>query len=299
MRLFKSVRSRPFRFAVVLNPVFRGCILAWCSGASVRVGYLRDYERKQTTWGIGKRLLTHPYLPREEKIHEVERYLDLLRLFGLTVRDEEAVPRLAITEEAQMFGLREAESLNGGQGPFVVINPGAGWEMRRWPSERFCAIADWLIDRFDARVAFVGGLGEAELIESIRSSMVHASVSYAGRTSLSRLAGLLSFSDLFLTNDTGALHIAAALDVPTVALFGPGDPVKVRPLSPRARVLHHPVPCSPCQVQYTDKCRDNLCMQAISVEEVMSAVHAVLVGMGNGPVAPLQGVVRSGSTSDV
>lgn len=142
-----------------------------------------------------------------------------------------------------------------------------------------------------------GGRGEIVLINSIRKQMARESASCAGQMTLSQLAGLLSCCDLFLTNDTGALHIAAALSIPTIALFGPGDPVKVRPLSPRARVLHHPVPCSPCQVQYSDKCRDNLCMQAISVDEVMSAIDAVLVGRGGGPVAPLQGVVRSGSAS--
>jgi ADP-heptose:LPS heptosyltransferase len=106
--------------------------------------------------------------------------------------------------------------------------------------------------------------------------MVRKSASCAGQTTLSQLAGLLSCCDLFLTNDTGALHIAAALDVPTVALFGPGDPVKVRPLSARALVFHHPISCSPCQVQYTDKCRDNLCMQMISVDEAKATIEKVL-----------------------
>ncbi len=277
MRLIKAVRSRPYRIAVVLNPVFRGSILAWCSGAPVRLGYLRDYERKQSMYGLERLLLTHSYLPHGEKLHEVERYLDLLRMFGLDVMAEETIPRLVLTEAAREYGRSVVQRLNGTpQGPLVAINPGAGWEMRRWPPQRFAAIGDWMVERFGATVLFVGGVKEGAFISSIRKQMVRKSTSFEGQTTLSQLAGLLFHCDLFLTNDTGALHIAAALDVLTIALFGPGDPVKVRPLSPHATLLYHRVPCSPCQVQYTDKCQTNICMQQITLDEVKAAVLSVL-----------------------
>lgn len=275
MKLINEVRRHSYRMAIVLNPVFRGALLARLSGAPVRIGYLCDYERRQTMRGYERLLLTHAYEPREEKVHEVERYLDLLKMFGLIVHDRRMIPQLVLTEQARSSGASAAKNLNGSYGPVVAINPGAGWEMRQWPRERFPVIADWLIERFCAQVVFVGGHREVKLIENIRNRMAHASISYAGKTSLSMLAGVLTRSDLFLTNDTGALHIAAALDVPTVALFGPGDLVKVRPLSPRVRVLRHQVPCSPCQAQYTNKCKDNLCMQKITIDEVKAAIDDV------------------------
>lgn len=275
-KFIKKVRTYSYRMAVVLNPIFRGGLLARLSGAPVRIGYRRDYERRQTMWGCEKILLTHTYEPREEKIHEVERYLDLLKMFGLIVHAEQIVPRLVLSEQARSFGFSVVKDLDEHHEPVVVINPGAGWEMRRWPSERFLVVADWLIERFNARVVFVGGHREIELIENIRNRMAHASISYAGKTSLSTLAGLLGSSDLFLTNDTGALHIAAALDTPTVALFGPGDLVKVRPLSPRARIIYHQISCNPCKAQYTYKCRENLCMRKITIDEVKAAIDKEL-----------------------
>lgn len=277
LRLVREIRCSPYRMAVVLNPILRGSLLARCSGAPVRIGYRHDYERKQSMWGLRCALLTHSYVPRDEKLHEVERYLDLLRMFGLAVREEELLPRLTLTEKARAFGQMTARRLiNSRAGPLVVMNPGAGWELKQWPYERFAAVGDWAIERFGAHVLFVGAAQEVALSERIRGVMARESVSYVGRTSLPQLAGLLSQCDLVLTNDTGALHIAAALDVPTIALFGPGDPEKFRPLSRQATVFYHQVPCSPCKVQYTDKCHDNICMQQITVDEVKVAITKTL-----------------------
>ena len=295
-RLVKEVRRHPHRMVVVLNPLFRGSVLAWCSAAPVRVGYLRDYERKQSLWGLGRLLLTHSYLPRDRSIHEVERYLDLMRMFGLSVTDGEKVLRLVLTEETREFGhsiVRRAGDAH--QGPPVAISPGAGWELRRWPEERFAEIADWLAEQYDARIIYLGGRAERGLVSRIIGRMRYAAESFAGRTTLSELAGLIAASELLLANDSGVMHIAAALHVPTIALFGPGDPVKVRPLSPHATVLYHKVPCSPCRVQYTNKCQNNICMQQISVNEVKAAISRVLGRKAKVRWVPSREAVRSAS----
>ncbi len=277
-RLVVAVRRRRPRLAIVLNPVFRGALLAWLAGIPVRVGYQRDYERRQSMWGTSRLLLTHGYVPREAPMHEVERYLELLTAFGMTIHAEDRRPRLVLTEVARAFGQAATARPSPHRGPIVVIHPGARWVMRQWPADRVAAIADWLVAQYDARVVFVGSGQERALVATIQAQMQHPATSCVGQTTLPQLAGLLAQAHLFLAHDTGPLHIAAALDVPTVALFGPGDPVKVRPRSETVTVLHHPMPWGPCRVQYTTRCQSNLCMQAISVEEVAAALARVLGG---------------------
>lgn len=277
MQLVQAVRRRRYRMAVVLNPVFRGAVLAWCAGIPQRVGYLRDYERKQSLWGLGRFLLTHPFLPQEKKIHEVERYLNLARMFGLEMRPEDALPRLKLTQEAKDFGHGVTQSLcENGEKPLVALLPGGGWKMRWWPADRFAAIGDWLAAAYGARILLLGSKEEESLAEQVRSRMKQPAVSYAGETTLTQLAGVLSRCSLLLSNDTGVVHLAAALDIPVLALFGPGDPVKVRPLSEQAVVIHHPVPWGPCRVQYTNRCRNNLCMKDIPIEEIQEAIREIL-----------------------
>lgn len=264
MRLYSKVNKLKPRMAVVLNPIFRGSILAWASGAEVRLGYARDYEKQQFSWWLEKKLLTHTYSPREEKMHEVDRYLDLLQMYGVPVTESDKKPRLPILKVK-----RGAEVL-------AVINVGTGWKMRQWPDERIAMTADFLKSGFGAKVIFCGGLGDKVLADSIQSRMRTKAENLCGKTSLKEFAEILSACDLFITPDTGSLHLAAAMDIPTIALFGPGDLVKVRPRSEKVKVLYHHISCSPCRFQYTDKCGNNLCMQEITVGEVMKAVETFL-----------------------
>lgn len=280
--LIEKVRTHAFRMVVVLNPIFRGSLLAWLSGAPSRIGYFRDYEHKQSLHGLERFLLTHAYEPRDERIHEVERYLDLLRMFGLQIPEKDVSPRLDMKTELQPhLNQKPADKEPVHRRPTVAINAGAAWNMRCWPEERFAEIADWIAREYKAEILFLGNKDEKEHVAQITGKMHGQAKSLVGQTDLVQLTAVLSQCDLFLTNDTGPMHIAASLGVPTIAFFGPGDPVKVGPLSPKAKILHHPMPCSPCQFQYTNRCENNLCMQEISVEEVKKAISGIL-GESNG-----------------
>lgn len=264
LKLTAEIRKAGASTVFVLNPVFRGAVLAKLSGASERVGYSRDYERQQSIHGLEKILLTHAYLPREEKRHEADRYLDLLEAHGLSVSESDRKPRLP------------APGSKRGLQPQIVINLGAGWKMRRWPSDRIAETADYLAHHLGAKIIFCGGAGEIQSAEEIQTSMKTRPEILCGKTSLKELAEILAACDLFITPDTGSLHLAASMDVPTIALFGPGDLAKVRPRSEKVRVLYHAMPCSPCKVQYTDLCGNNLCMQEISAEEVLRTACEIL-----------------------
>lgn len=272
-RLVAQIRVRRCRMAIVLNPIFRGAVLAWLAGIPRRVGYRRDYERKQSLRGLDWLLLTDAAFPADRKMHEVDRYLGLLSQMGWPAREEERIPRLTVSRQNRSANKRT-----------VVLHPGAGWEMRQWPEERFALLADGLI-RQGARAFWVGGEKEKNLVERIRGRMSEKSESRVGSLTLPQLAEFLSGANLFIGNDTGTLHLAAATGIPVLGLFGPGDPEKVRPLSPQAQILYHPVPWGPCRVQYTRRCENNLCMQEIRLEEVQEKA-AELLGVRGSTSSP-------------
>ncbi|GEM_PF-1362406 len=281
IRLIRQVRSRRCRMAVVLNPIFRGSILAWLSGAPTRIGYLHDYERKQSLWGLGRLLLTNSHRPRQEKLREVDRYLDLALRMGLFVPEKEALQASLLNlgalnpDDPTLRGFLDQITH-----PLIVIHPGAGWEMKRWPAERFSEMSDRLQHSFGGTILWAGTHTDQGWIAEILQKTSAPSINLCGQTSLPQLAAILAKADLFLTNDTGPMHLGAALNIPLVALFGPGDPEKFRPLSPNSTVIHHPVPWGPCRVQYTNRCENNLCMKDIPVEEVFRTARGVLLKKG-------------------
>ncbi len=159
--------------------------------------------------------------------------------------------------------------------------------LRRWPAERYVELAGGLLKKYpDLWVVFTGAPPEAaearHLKEAVRSERC---ISLAGRTTLSQLLALYTLSRVLVTNDSGPAHFAALTPVHVVTLFGPETPALYAPRTPRSHVLWAALPCSPCVSAYNGRlsgCRNNLCMQGISVAQVLEAVCEVLEGKAAG-----------------
>jgi heptosyltransferase-2 len=163
----------------------------------------------------------------------------------------------------------------GPAGPVIGLNPGAAYGgAKRWPAERFAAVADALASQYDARVLIFGSAGELALAHQVASHMTTRPMILAGKTTLGQLMGLIEHCGLFITNDSGPMHLAAALGVPQLAIFGSTSEQATGPLSDRARIIKHPVECNPC---FLRECpTDFRCMLEISVNEVVEAARAQL-----------------------
>ena len=160
-----------------------------------------------------------------------------------------------------------------GGGPLVGLNPGANGPARRWPAVRYAALGLALRERLDARVAVLGGPADRELAEGVAAAIPGA-CSLAGRTSLKLLMAALSRLDFLVTNDTGPMHLAAALGTPLLDLCGAADERVTAPRGPRARVLREYLFCSPC---VRNACPYDLeCMEALGVERVLEESLAAL-----------------------
>ncbi len=157
---------------------------------------------------------------------------------------------------------------------FVVVCPGARSHIKRWTPEGFAAVADRLIKEAKLQVIFSGEPEEKGIIEEIRQQMTQKAFTTVGLATIPQLAVLMSRAALVITNDSASLHLASAVQAPTVAIFGPTDADKYGPTAPHNRVIRRQLFCSPCEEAL---CRfSHECMRFISAEEVFAAAQELL-----------------------
>ena len=243
-RAAQMLRGERFDCAILLQNAFEAAAIAWLARIPWRIGYDRDGRAA---------LLTDPIpIPREGEIPRHERfyYLEMLRRAGLIDElPESNALDLEGADAARHDGVRRFEERNI-HGPVVGVSPGAAYgTAKQWLPERFAEAAIH-VARSEARsVVVFGSRSERELCEivaqAIRQSGVDAR-NLAGETTLREFIELAAACRVFLTNDSGAMHVASALGVPTVAVFGATDDTTTGPTGSLARIVREPVECSPC-----------------------------------------------------
>jgi ADP-heptose:LPS heptosyltransferase len=160
--------------------------------------------------------------------------------------------------------------------PIVCIHPGAAWRPRAWRPERFAAVADWIQDHYHPQVLFVGSSEERDIEAAVRASAKGRPTFWlAGALTWQEVTALLERARLFLGNEGGPAHVAAANRVPSVVLSGPQEPGRFNPWSDRSVVLHHRVHCCPCR-QRVCVHPENPCVNLIEIEEVKAQVRRIL-----------------------
>ena len=261
---------------VVLFPnSFSSALPAFLARVPDRLGYGTDGRSL---------LLTRRVRPQSMRLgyHQAFYYLDLIHQLGLSEVDYLGDRNYApdITLEADKSASEKARSLLEEAGvdrgrPLVALNPGAAFgPAKRWFLDRFAAVADLLVEEEGAEILLIGSSPEVPLARQIEKQMRTSPHCLSGKTSLPTLMGLLSQCDLLLTNDSGPMHLAAALHIPQVALFGSTDEIATGPLSHRAVVIHKHVECSPCLLR--DCPIDLRCFDRIAVDEVFEAAQGLL-----------------------
>jgi heptosyltransferase-2 len=239
MRVAGRIRRRKFDLAILFQNAFEAALLAFLGGIRVRIGYNTD--------GRGL-LLSHGPARRDEILvqHQVEYYLGILRALDWEAASRE--PRLFVSPK-DLDSVRSLLSSEGvGKDDFLLgLSPGAAYgPAKRWPLDRFAAIGDRAVQRWGARVVLVGSAGERDLCRRLAETMKHRPLDLCGRTTLGEAMALIGACRFFVTNDSGLMHVAAALDVPMVAVFGSTDPSATGPRSRNASIVRHETACAPC-----------------------------------------------------
>jgi heptosyltransferase-2 len=270
MKLVEQVRSENFDMAILFQNAFHAAWMAWRARVPVRIGYGLE--------GRGPLLTDSIPVPSPAHYgHQSNYYLQLLFRAGLVDR---IVPvdriRLEIQDSERTWAVKQLKSMGLGGPRFLVgLTPGAAFgPAKRWPAERYADLADRLIGALNADVLIFGSPAERSLAESIAHRMDHTPTIVAGETTLRQLMALMAQCRLIVTNDSGPMHLAAALGLPVVAIFGSTDERATGPLSPMARIVKHPVACSPCGLR---ECPiDFRCMKGVTVDEVHRSSLALI-----------------------
>lgn len=271
-RVVQDLKTRRFDAAVLLQNAFEAAAIVWAARIPVRIGYNRD--------GRGLLLTTALPVPKSGEIHAHQRfyYLELLKRAGLIGGYSDDVESLLTgATEAAESGRRHFATL-GINGPVLGVSPGAAYGgAKRWLPDRFAESAVRLARTYGCSVAFFGSEAEAELCEAIAAQVKAqgvTSMNFSGRTTLREFINMAAACRLYLTNDSGPMHIASACGVPTVAVFGSTDSEATGPAGNRFAIVRHPVECSPCLLR---ECPiDHRCMTRVSVDQVVEATARLL-----------------------
>jgi heptosyltransferase-2 len=258
-RLAADLRSQKFDLALLLQNAFDAAWLAWRAGIPERIGYARDGRSMLLTKAVP--VPTPDEIPTHERFY----YLELLRRLGwIDSLPNESLISLNVSEENRR---RADESLlSAGARPGVTriaIGAGASYGSAKcWPPDRFAKFANMFRSHTDADVILFGTSSESTVSSAIAEGMHRAPIDLTGKTAIADLPALLSQCHLFVGNDSGAMHVASAVGLPVVAVFGPTDPDGTAPVTPTCSIVQQKPYCSPC---FLRRCpTDHRCMTAIT-----------------------------------
>ena len=270
LRLAGELRREKFDTAVLLQNAFDAALLAFLARIPERIGYARDGRAF---------LLTQPIdvpQPGDTPDHQRFYYLELLRRAGwISDLPECADIRLGGVAEAAAVGRRGWAERRLPEGRWIGVSPGAAYgTAKQWIPENFAAAAAALSEKLDASVALFGSPAEVDLCRSIANQIGPRAYSLAGDTSLAEYIELAATCTVYLTNDSGPMHVACALGLPTVAVFGATDHVATGPSASWARVVREPVDCAPCLLR---ECPiDHRCMTRVTPDRVVQEALSLL-----------------------
>ncbi len=266
-RLARELKSMGFDLAILLQNAIEAAIIAWLAGIPIRAGYNSDGR------GI---LLTHSVQRTRviRRVHQVYYYLEMLKSLGfqsagIDIKLKLGDDYLAIAEDVlDQYHVKKGDILIG-------IAPGATYgPAKMWFPERFAAVADKLVNDFPARVILFGSGGDRGRTGLVQQHSRNDLIDMAGKTSLKEAIALIARCDLFISNDSGLMHLSGALGIPLVAIFGSTNPTTTSPVGEKSVVIHKDVSCSPCLKKECPT--DFRCMDLIGIDDVYDAARVLL-----------------------
>lgn len=264
----KEVRDTKYDLVIDFQTLLKSGIIVFLSRSDHKAGFDKGMEHMEHSYLFLNRRIP----PVNMNNHAIARSLLLLRAIG--IRSEKIVFNLPVRprDREKAESLLDLNYINAAK-PIIAINPVAKWKTKMWDSQKFALLADRLIEDHHARVLFTGSKKDFPLICDIINSMKNNAVNLAGKTTLKTLAAVFEKADIVVSTDTGPMHVAAAVETPVLALFGPTAPWRTGPYGSIHRVVRADIECSPC---FKRKCKTTNCMKQISVDRVMTALSEFL-----------------------
>jgi heptosyltransferase-2 len=266
-RFVRFLRAKKFDKVFLLHRSFTRTLLCFLAGIPQRIGYATEKRNF---------LLTEKFkAPRVQDVHRIDYYLGLIEAWGIKVEDRFSDFITTEEDEKVADGLLEKNALK--KDDFLVaLNPGGNWLLKRWPKENWASLADRLVEEFGAKIIITGSGRDISLAKDIQGLMRHRAVCVCGVLNLKQFAALCRRLRLFVTADSGPLHIANSVGTKKIiAIFGPTHPDITGPYPQKdVAVLQKNISCQiPC---YKLDCPDNRCMKAVTVEDVLGIARKIL-----------------------
>lgn len=264
--IVKELRAAKYDTAVDLQRLAKSAFLARASGATRVLGYDRA-RTKESSWLLTKERIA----PSDGGAHMVEQYLEVARHLGASGEARRVLPPAPKAEA------RVAEWFAPFSKAPVQINLGASKPANRWAPERFGELAARIVEEYETPVFFTGAPNERDLAEKAIAICGESEsvLNLVGETSLPELWSASRRAQLFIGCDTGPMHLAAAVDTPVLALFGPATPRRTGPYGQGHRVVQTAPPCAPCGLKHCNQPR-HACMEDLSVEQVLDTEPGLL-----------------------
>jgi heptosyltransferase-2 len=268
VKLVRELKKEKFDLALILHPASRVHLLTFLSGIPRRIGYDRKLGFLLTD------AIKHTKQLGEK--HESEYNLDLLRYLGIEAKDRSLFMPVRIDSEKWVQGFFKQEAVNETD-RLLALNPAASCPSKIWPVERFAQVADRLAQKYGFKILVISSAKDYKLADNLIKHMHSAAINLAGKTSITQLAGILKRCQLFISNDSGPVHIACAVGTPVISIFARNQaglsPKRWGPVGARDRILHKAA-CIECLAHNCQK--GFACLKAISVEDVISAADSIL-----------------------
>ncbi len=267
-RLARKLKNENFDVAILLQNAIEAAIIALAAHIPLRAGYDSDAR------GL---LLTHSVKRTEaiKQVHQTLYYLEMVKALGcISVGGD-----LGLKDRINPADARKTADkfIPDKKNLLIGMAPGATYgAAKRWFPDRFAKVADKLADHFPARIIALGGKDDDETTREIAKVSSTPLINLAGKTTLKEAIHLIAQCDLFISNDSGLMHIAGALNIPTLAIFGSTNPTTTGPLGDKSVIIRKAVSCSPCLKETCSK--DFRCMKLISADEVFDEARKLLSG---------------------
>ncbi len=269
LKFITALFKKKYDLAIILHPTLRTHLVAYLSLIPERIGY----DKK------GGFLLTCkiPHIKQFGLKHEIDYTLDLLRYIGIEPKERNLYMPIKPESELRIKKLFSANGINDGD-VVLTINPGASCPSKRWSPENFAMVADELAEKYCMKVCVISGKDDKSFADRTVNRMKKKAVNLAGMTTIADIAGVLKRSKLFISNDSGPVHIACAVGTPVVAIFGRSDrglsPDRWGPSGRGDIALHKDVGCELCLAH---NCEQGFkCLQAVTAGEVLTAASILL-----------------------
>jgi len=265
LQLIGALRKKKFDAVFLLHRSLTRALLAFWAGIPIRVGYDEKGRR---------RFLTHKVTPLSGQVHRSDHYLNVIESFGVKVNDRATVLEVSSDVEQEVKGVLKARGIEEGE-EYWVVNPGGNWDLKQWPRENFSVLIERLMTEFKMKAVISGAPKDESLVNAIVTPLEIKPVVLVGQTNLKQVMALMKNARLVISADSGPLHLANSVGTDVIGIFGPTRPEITGPRGKgQVSILRHDVGCNG-EACYHLQCADNICMQAVTVEDVCAVIRQI------------------------